>query len=66
MARKPAATVTVELTKRDVQVLRRLITEHHARLRVQGDATNAALRSVAHKIWLARKEVELLRLAQDL
>ncbi len=66
MPRAPAATVTVELTKRDVQILRRLILEEARRFMAEGDRPGPALSAVARKIWVARQHVELVRLAQTL
>lgn len=66
---RAAVTVSVELTRRDLQVLRRLIIAEAARLHGppgQSVVVPAALNVVARKIWVARQRVELMRVAQGI
>lgn len=61
-----AVTVSVELTKRDVQILRALIADQHKRLAAEGDRPGTALNVIARKVWLARQQIELTRITSEL
>lgn len=58
-------TVTVELTKKELQVLRRLVIDEYTRLRLftyqresEWPSKAKRMRSVAKKIWAARRAID--------